>query len=63
METVVNLIDAARANAVPYSVVYKAVLSGRLPEAKRNRSGRWVLPVEVAALLGERFAADVDHAA
>lgn len=59
----INLIDAARSAGIPYSIVYKAVLSGRLPEAKRNRSGRWVLPVEVAALLGERFAADVDHAA
>lgn len=62
METI-NLIDAARASGVPYAVVYRGVLAGRLPEAKRNRSGRWVLPVEVAALLGERFAADVDHVA
>jgi hypothetical protein len=60
---VIGLIDAARAANVPYVLVYRAVLSGRLPEAKRNRSGRWVLPVEVAALLGERFAADIDAAA
>ncbi|MCA3699659.1 MAG: hypothetical protein IOB84_07710 [Brevundimonas sp.] len=62
METI-GLIDAARSANIPYITVYRAVLNGRLPEAKRNRSGRWILPVEVAALLGERFAADVDHAA
>jgi hypothetical protein len=62
METV-SLIDAARASGVPYAIVYRGLLAGRIPEAKRNRSGRWILPVEVAALLRERFAADLDAAA